>query len=444
MLFLPVPEISNNIGKNNDGVAIGNINESLLTSAYTDIRLAAIIYAYRKDVSGTNFIFTDISTLLTSGTGVDIFGDITAMGAGDEALLACDDDIKEIYVEVLTSGVYVSSGLQFNYSDNGINTNMEYTGIVDTSNGFRNAPGIYKISGFTNNLVSFTPVHGSITSREWISFKPKNLGVITTVPRLGRIWIVHHDEHITYRDITNTTNANITDNVFTGIPALFYTEGASVLYIMSNIPFGFEHYVFRAISPMRTTVWEYLASDDTWKTIIGFNDPSNSFQNGPAVLGTTSTKYSVRMTTPSDMVTKTLTLPTSTNPANIVTGMIIRMRITAITTYGNTNPPLYRTRVKQPGVNNAYGIYHSLSKTYKNISFEIGVPSTQITSFQLMNMRNGSATTVTVPANTSHSGELTNENIDLIPDLTIPAGHGLGLIHTSGGKLQDIKLYLGE
>lgn len=63
-----IPVISATAGDNEDGSLVGSVLESDFAGAFTDVRLAAEVTAYRKDVSGSSFTFENISTPMNNDT----------------------------------------------------------------------------------------------------------------------------------------------------------------------------------------------------------------------------------------------------------------------------------------------------------------------------------------------------------------------------------------
>ena len=71
----------------------------------------------------------------------------------------------------------------------------------------------------------------------------------------------------------------------TNHPPSFFPAVNSATYIgFADVPKGMVRRSFQKAADVRTRVIEYLASDNLWKTLTGWNDPSNDFKNGPTTL----------------------------------------------------------------------------------------------------------------------------------------------------------------
>lgn len=280
-----IPVVSATAGEDDDGSLVGRVLGSNFADAFANVRLAAQAYVYRKDVAGTTFSFEDVSAAANDDTPSDFlpFGTTAQMSAGDECLIACEHHIKELYFRIATPGVWTGT-IEIRYSTNGQTANATLQNVVDGTNGFRATAGVYGIS-FTvpTDIVAFSPVPGEIASRRWLVLKP-TVTAVTTAPVLSRIWINHTDESVTY------LNPTINDSILTGPsapqhpPTYFPTVDSAVHFAFSNPAFGIERNIYRRQENVRTRVLEYLASDGTWKTLTGVNDPSSDYTNGPATL----------------------------------------------------------------------------------------------------------------------------------------------------------------
>jgi len=442
-LDLRIAEISSTAGNDSDGVVRGSVAQSLMVTSLTNVQMSSIVYAYRKDTETGFSQFTDLSTNSVSDVAFEPFGSTANLSANDAFILASDHEVKEIFVRITTPGVLTCDGIEILISTDGITFNTTLTNVIDGTNAFSNAAGVYRIElpGETGHVDS-SPVPGEITSRRWHLVKFKNLTSVTTAPQINRVWLIHKDENITYSDNTDSVNASMTDNVFVE-QTVFPTIGSTHYYAFPFLAYGMETAVFRKFPVTLTRSTEYLASDGTWKTLPDYVDPSNGLTNGPATLGTTAINYSRRWTIPSDWAEKTLQFPMSDSTTKTVTGYFIRQPITAISEYGPIARALWRARGRAFGVNNANGIYHRVATTYRAATFDVNIPSTSDTNIQLVNINTGKGTTFTIPANTSSSGAVTGQRIDLSPTLELRAGDSLLIAHASGlGNLGDVELRL--
>jgi len=281
-----LPFVSPTSGDREDGELIGSVLESDFTGCFSDVRLAGAVFAYRKDVSGNTFTFDDLSTALNSDATGDAqpFGSTAQMGAGDLLYIACDHRIKHLYFKVSTAGAWTGT-VAFKCSTDGVSANHTLT-VTDDSNGFRAGTGVYRMQ-FTlpSNITSFSPVPGSVASRMWIVMEPSVSGTPTTAPVLSQAWAEHEDGDLVYTNLSTLINQDILGPSGSGHSATFFpTVGSSVYIAYQNVPKGMKREVYQRRANIRTRVYEYLAADNTWKTLTGATDPSNDYLNGPSTL----------------------------------------------------------------------------------------------------------------------------------------------------------------
>lgn len=444
MLDLRIAELSATAGTSSDGIVRGAVAQSLVAKAITSTQTSDTVYAIRKD-SGVGFNFIDISTQAISGTtdAFEPWGPTSSFSSGDALYVACNEDVKELYFQITTPGAWTGTGLSVFDSSDGITAGRQLTVTTDETNGFRASAGIRKLA-FTAPATpsqAFSPVPGDIASRKWIVIKPNGLTAATTPPKLSRVWIIHPDNEVTYRDFTTTTTAALTDTDFTATPdTVFYIVGSTVMYVFPFLTYGLDHTIHRKLADVVTFAHEYLATDDTWKPLQNFVDPSNDRKNGPAALGDPTQTFPIRWSIPVDWTEKTITYPLTVGGNVVTTGYFIRQRVTAVATTGPTATPLTRSRCRSFGVANSSGIYHKNAITYGAVTFDIGVPSAASAAVQFVNINTGQASTVTIPASTRSSGAITGQRLDC--SLAMAAGQSLLVTHAGGGTLMDIEMRL--
>jgi len=447
MLDLRIPEISSTSGPDSDGVVNGRVSQSELICSISNVQMSNVVYAYRKDTATGFSQFQDISTNAVSDVAFEPFGSTDNFSANDALILSCTEEVKEIFFRITTPGVFTCDGIDVLISTDGITFNTTLTGVTDNSNAFRNAAGIYRIT-LPNDTghVDSSPVPGEITSRRWHLIKFRNLTGITTAPQINHIWLIHQDANMTYMDSTAVQNSSMTSNVFgTFDTTVFPTIGTTHYYAFPFLAYGMETAVFRKFITAMTRTTEYLSSDDTWKTLPDYVDPSNALTNGPTTLGETAITYSRRWTIPTDWASKTLSFPLDGGESVSYTGYFIRQPITSITTYGPLGRALWRARGRAFGSGNSNGIYHKTSTTYSYVTFTIGNPSSTDMVISFTNCITGQSRSINIPANSVDSGSLTGGRLDFSSPLTIGAGEHLLISHVSGsGVIQDMELHLDK
>lgn len=438
MQYLMLPEISSVAGRSRDGVIVGRIAQSQLLAARAGVLQASTIYALRRDVNGADS-FSDVS-VQAIGTVADSFlpwGTDATFSAADELWLAADKNICAVYVEITTPGVWTGTGLSVLESTDG-ETLVNVGNLVDGSNGLRNAAGIYGITFDANgtNRKTMSPIFGG-TKRKYVVLRPNGLTAKTTSPKLRRIWLVCPDDGITYSDISGMISGGLTDATFANSGAeTFHVVGDVIYYALPGISIGLDDAVFRA-ARNRSGVYEYLASDDVWKTHT-VADGGNQLRSGPSTLGATGQNFALRWTPPSDWTVKSLTLA----PAAAQEARWLRFRVTGASPLGPVPIPLYRRRARVFGSGNASGIYHKTAIVYSYATFEIGVPSATDLTLAICNAITGDSRSITIPADSASSALLANGRLDFA-DLTIGAGEHLLIYHVAGtGTARDARLQL--
>lgn len=436
-MYLHIPEISPTAGRNSDGVPVGAINQVQLAAARLGVIQATEAWSYRYEQNGGS---NHISISVMTDEGSFFPWNATAkFTANSRWILAANKDICAVYVKIKTPGVWTGTGLKVQESVDGINW-TDVGNLVDDSNGFRNAAGIYKIDFDLNqaNRKSF-PLWFGQTAREWLQIIPNGLtGTPTTAPEIERIWAICPESGITYIDILPALSGSMTSNDFSAVPhqTAFSTVGDVIYFGFSGLPIGWDDTVYRA-TQNRTGVYEYLASDNTWKTFQSVSDPGDQLKNGPATLGTASNSYRNRLSTPADWPEKSLTLP----PSAALSTRWMRFRVTSVSPLGVVSSALYRRRARAYGVGNAVGIYHKVAASYSYLTFELGVaPATDMT-LSWANANTGDSRSITIPANSRSSSQLVNGRLDFSSPLAIGAGeHLIPAIHISGGSASDCHL----
>lgn len=200
--------ISPDSGAENDGSIIGRVDQSTLVGALSNALLATNVYAFFMN-SDTGSI-SNLGTAITAGSAQP-FGAVGQMSAGDGFILACDDDVKDIYVRIDTAGVGSWTGLTVKDSSNGRTFDRTLTGHTDTSNGFKNT-GWHQITvPHTVTHSSFSPAptvsNGIETERRYVMLQLGSFVSASVAPVIGAIFLRHHDSAVTYRDFTTTANA---------------------------------------------------------------------------------------------------------------------------------------------------------------------------------------------------------------------------------------------
>lgn len=436
-----IPEISPTAGIADDGVIFGTIPQTVITSVQSSVANAAVLYALALNAN-PNFAFTDISTAMGDDTVDDAspFGTAGTFTTDDAFYIACNDDVAEIYVRVSTPGVWTGTGLAIFDSTDGVQASRQMTGVVDASNGFRAAAGIYRISWTApaSARVAFSPMPGHIASRKWLVIKPVGFTAVTTAPKLTRVWLRHPETEVTHSDFTAIGNGAMTDSAFGALEFLnvFVADNASLYACFSGPTLGLDVAIYRRTAGGITYAWEYLATDTTWKPLTGISDPSDGYQNGPVAFSTTPTLAAIRWPIPTDWASTAHTLP----PQAAVTGFWIRRRVVTVTAPGPYPTVLLRARSKTVSPSTATGVLHRADRNYQRVMvLRCGVPPVAVPLIgQIVNVNTGLSASFTVPVGTDGPVEIATSNA-----LQMQAGQQ-ALIMGVSGAAQDILLDIRE
>lgn len=423
-----IAEISSVAGRGGDGIVRGSLLQSQLDVAWSVRAFVSNATALRKDVTtGSNYESPTLSS--AAGATIQPFG--TAMAAGDRLYITGTQDPCEMWVEILTPGVYVGDGIEILESLNGT-TLVPVEGLVDTSDGFRAAAGttVYHISWTLKNRQAFSPEFEG-TPYKYIAIRPKNLGAVTTTPILGRVWLGCAATQTTLADLTSWYNAATTDANFGTTADLLITMNTSVTWGLKGISTGLDFFIHQALEPVSTRVYEYLSSNGTWKQFSGLSDPSNGGRNGPATLGDGMQEFHVRWDIPADWVAMPQIMGGTT-----YTKFFVRARPSAILVYRPSKLGLFRLRSRSLGEGLSTGIRSAVAQTISAVHIEVDIPPVSDTTIAFINYVTGISRSVVFPANANSA------YLPLASALVIPANGGFMISHVSGGTMRDISLHL--
>jgi hypothetical protein len=440
---ITMAEISYHAGHNADGIVRGLIDQSLFTKMYDSIESMETVYAFNLDLSGGNVDFTDYTTEATSGVPNSFlpWGSNATFSLGDAVYLASDEPTIEVRFTINTPGVWTGGGVVVLDSTNGTSANRTLTGVVDTTNGFRNGPGTYSISWPDPAIprVAWSPVPGFIPSRKWIVIKPDGYISSTTSPKMSMTYMMGGG--VDFEDDTSVWNAAMSDGSFGVVPDVVYMADSSEIFVFPAAGPGMDIEVHRKATNTRNVALEYYSISGTWRPFTNLNDPSDWLKNGPATLGVDPPElFRLRWDQPPDWDIMALTIQESGVGPVVLTGAIMRARVTSITTVAPQPAALARGRARS--LNASGAVIHLASATYTALTFEAGVPPASDTVVQFLNINSRASATVTFPAGIKSSCELALERLVLSRSLTIGAGDALLITWQSGDVLQNVELVL--
>lgn len=425
MFSQQIPVFNSTAGPGNDGVVIGSVNQSAPTAVLLGESLVSIAQVLRKDVTTSGTTWTDLTTVATDAAAGDFqpFGAVASMSLGDSSYVRTlnDEDTHHFYAQIAVPGVGTwTVGLQ--EWNEATDAWENVTGLVDASNGFKAAIGVYKIS-YTSGAEGKVRLDDVSPKYVWHRFVLTAFTSATTAPVLSRIWSAK--DTLAYK---NVTVAHTSTN-FSSLPTdILPRIGDCLLTVNPGPSYGEDSVITRSASANYTSELFYLADDNTYKPLTGVSDETNMYRVAPS-----ATERKTRHTLPADWSSKSIT----DKDAVVHTGHITCMRITAIATEGPVQPPQVNCKTRSFGAGLTTGIKMYAATVIKAISFiRIGIPSVTEVTAQLLNMDNGKGSSFTIPANaTSYS--------TAVVDLAIAANESLGMAQISAsGDGKDISVLI--
>jgi hypothetical protein len=443
MFTITMAEISDHAGHDNDGIVRGVISQSLFNSMYDSIESVEPVYAFNLDLTGNNVDFTDYTTEATSGVSNSFlpWGTNSTFSAGDAVYLASDEPTIEIRFTINTAGVWVGTGLEVLDSTDGLTANRVLTGVVDTSNGFRNGPGTYSVK-WTNPAtprVDWSPVPGFIPARKWIVIRPIGFVSATVSPKMSMTYMMGGG--VDFENDTSVWNAPMSDATFGTVSDVVYQVNSSEIFAFPAAGPGMDIEVHRKTANVRDVALEYYSISGTWRAFTNLDDPSDWMRNGPATLGgSPAVLYHIRWDQPADWDIMSMTIEESGVGPVILTGAFMRARVTTVSNIAPQVAPLARARARSLNVSG--GVIHLASASYSALMFDVGVPPAVDTVAQLLNINTGASATVTFPSGVKSSCNLPLERLPLSRPLAVGYGEALLITWQSGGILQNVELVL--
>jgi hypothetical protein len=436
-------EISDHAGHSADGIVRGLIDQSLFTAMYDSIESVEPVYAFNLDLSGGSVDFTDYATEATSGVANSFlpWGTNATFSAGDALYVASDEPTIEIRFTIDTAGAWVGGGLEVLDSTNGLSANRLLTGVVDTSNGFRNAPGTYSVTWTdpATPRVDWSPVPGFIPLRKWIVIRPAGFVSATVSPKMSMTYMMGGG--VDFENDTSVWNAAMSNGTFGSVPDVVYQVNSSELFVFPAAGPGMDVEVHRKATNTHTAVLEYYSISGTWRPFTGVDDPSNWLKNGPTTLGVDPPElFRLRWDEPADWDLMSLVIQESGVGPVTLTGAIMRARIATVSNIAPQAAALARGRARS--LNASGAVIHLAPATYTALTFEAGVPPLSDTVVQLLNINSRASATVAFPSGIKSSSNLALERLVLSQPLVIGAGDALLITWQSGATLQDVELVL--
>ena len=420
-----IAELSARAGQAGDGVVRGRITPQIPIAYLYGSSLITISQVLKKDITPTGLTWVDVTTAATDSITGDFtpFGSISTMSNGDAFYFRTQNDVDThiIYAQIDVAGVgsWDLSAKEWSVAQDAW---VEVTGLVDASNSFRNGPGVYRIS-YTSGSEGKVRLDDTHPTYVWHKIELINFVSVSVAPVLSRIWTA--DSAMSLTDITS-----VETSTFAALPAeeLPAVGNYSVL-IHPGPPIGRNDTITRSRSTNYTCIYEYLATNGSWKPIPSIIDQSNDWKAAPGI-------YQTRWSLPNDWTSNSIT----DNAGVAHVGWVERCRIITVILEGPVLPPQAISRSVSFGSNNAEGVYHQTTTTYTALTYDLAVPSSTDVNISLYAASTGNGSTVIIPANSRSSSSLSNGRLNC--SITIAAGDGLIISHGGGGIIQDMEVRL--
>lgn len=425
-----ITELSPTVGGTGVPSETGSISESLLKGFFNTQEKCTSPSVYRLDRSSGSLAIVEDTTNAIS-TSANAFTPFNS--DGDEFAVNCAEDFQGILFRLDTQGNH-SATLKVKDSIDGNWASNQLT-VTDNSNAFEATTGWHYITipdnasrqafKLSNDPTLNTP------SGKYILFRLDGITGGDTMPKISNLTLIR--KNLRFDDHTTSVNgATVTaPSEDTHYPWV----GSNLMWCTDNPAIGLKIYMHLAASSVITDTHEYLASDNTWKTMTGWTNGSNDFTAGPTVLGNPVETFDIRHDLPTDWVKKSQVVTLDNGSTTTVEGYWVRERTLTVTSYGPKTNPRYRLRALQFGNANTTGIEALVAETIRGLRFlSATVPNTTTINGEVINMSTGKSSPFTLAAN-----PVFPINAD-ITDLAIVAGERYSLMEKSGGTARNLQM----
>lgn len=405
----------------------GSVSESLLAGFFdTQERcLNPVVYRLDRSTGSLSIIEDTVNAVSASANAFMPFN-----SNSDEIAINCEEDFQGVLMRIDTVSNNASGVITVKDSIDGVWASNALT-VTDNTNKFKNSGWHYitipdnanrKAFKFSNDPALNTP------SGNYVLIGLSGMAVGEVYPKISNLILIR--KNLRYDDHTTSANG---DMAVAPAEGTHYPWTASAkIWGFPNIAYGMEVYMHLASTSVITDVHEYLASDNTWKTLSGWVNDTNDFTVGPANLGDPVQKLPIRWTPPADWAKKSKTFTLDNGSTVTIEAYWIQMRTLTVTSYGPKINPRFRLRARQFGNQNTTGVQALTQEVIRGIRFYgATIVNTTEISGNIINMSTGAFVPFTIPANPTFP-----LNVD-ITDLTIPTGERYGIMITVGGTLRN-------
>lgn len=408
----------------------GSVAESLLTAVFQTQERCLNPKVYRLDRSAGSLLIIDETSLAISTTA-NAFTPFNS--DGDEFAINCEENFQAILFRLDTQGNH-SATLKVKDSTDGLWVTNELT-VTDDSNAFEAATGWHYITIPDNAQRTTFKLSNDPTlntpSGKYILFRLDGIVGGNTMPKISNLTLIRKNFRFDSHTVSVNGDVTTAPAQYTHYPY----SGSNLMFGFDNPAYGMEFYISLAVANVITDIHEYLATDETWKTLSGWTNASNDFTAGPTVLGNPIEKFPVRFTIPSDWTAKSQTITLDDGTTTTVSAFWIRERTLTVTSYGLHTQPRYRARARQFGNQNTTGLEVLTATTLRGLRLiSSTIPNTTAIECEIANMTTGKSSSFQIPAT-----PIFPVNVDFT-DLTLQVNERYSLIVKSGGTTRNIQL----
>lgn len=363
-----IPELSPTAGANADGVVLGTVGESLMMAVMQTVERcdSGTLQVCAVDYATGSARIRDITADAISGVTNQCkpFGDGTTFSNNDCFLIACPDDVQAIMWDADTAAAHTGS-LKVYDSTDGMWASNELA-VTDDGNAYRATGWHYLTLPDNASRQVWKPSNDpalNMASMKYFLVKLTGIGAGATPPSLSELFLIR--KTFVYNDHTAAANGA------TATAPLAHKHypwpGSTLLWCTSNPAYRYEVYMHLVQTNVITDEHEILTGAG-WVSASDWNNQTNDFTTGPAVLGNPVQKLPITHAIQSAWATLPQTFELEDGSTVTYTGYWIRERTIGVTQYGEHQNPRYRLRARQYGNTNTSGGTVLVAKTLRGVT----------------------------------------------------------------------------
>lgn len=428
-----IAELSPTSGLNSDGFVDCTVNETPLTAEIHTQERCLNMLVYQLDRSSGALQIINVSTDAASGVANQWkpFGTSAQFSDGDEFIIGCNEEVQALLFKVDTAAVH-SATLKVYDSTDGVWASNLLT-VTDEGNAFKTTGWHYITLPDNANRQAWKPSYDptlNITATKFFRVKLDGIVGGNTPPQCSEVVLIRKD--FRWQDHTNEVNGDT--STAPSLDKHYPWAGSVKAWCVTNPAYRMEVYMHLVQTNVITDAHEYLAPDNTWKSVSGWSNATNDFTVGPSVLGNPVQKLAITWNIPTDWTSIAQTFILDDGTSITKTGYWLRERTVSVTSYGDHANPRYRLRVRQFGAANVTGEQTFSSQTIKGINIKsMTTPNTTDINCEIVNLTTGLASVFTITANPALPLAVN------ITDISFVAGDERGIRAVSGGTATAVQ-----